>query len=357
MEHTTIRIKELGPLIERTIAHNHECGANREEASKYIVLHIVGDPGIGKTSIVNQASANMKVACQTAVPVSMDPTDAMGLPTFKTIDDETYTTWTTPDLLFRLKPGTTLFIDEFTKAAPMIQCVFSQLLEERRINNHYLNNLSTIITAGNHVGNRAGDQEMPSHVAGRVIHLYVVNPPEDFLEYAASKNVATQVTGYVAWRRASAFKFDPNAKCNATQRSWINVANKCHSKHMEGLPNMMMRALVAGCVGEGAAADYMAFLRCRDEMPHPDKIIADPEGTPVPDGNKPDILWALTSALTGHATVKTIGPIMKYLGRIKAQEFTVFAIKDIMTRNPKLSSAPEMLSWKMKNRHLFTPVL
>jgi hypothetical protein len=357
MNYTTIRIKEFVPMLERIIAHNRACGEDNAPAHHYMVPHIVSDPGMGKTSAVNRASVNSKVECQTVVPVSMDATDAMGLPTFRSVEDETYTTWTTPDLLFRLKPGATLFIDEFTKAPQMIMCVFSQLLEERRINTHYLNKFSTIVTAGNHIANRAGDQDLPTHVYGRLISLYLTNPPEDFLDWAASVNLATQVTGYVAWRKGGAFKFDANAKCNPTQRSWANVAVKAHGKHMDGIPTMMLRALVAGMVGEGAAADYIAFLRCRDEMPHPEKIISDPNGAPVPDSNKPDILWAIVSALTGHATVKTIGPIMTYLGRIKAQEFTVFAIKDIMARNPKLTSAPEMLSWKMKNRHLFTPIL
>lgn len=355
---TTVRLREFGGLLDQIIEHNHRCGLRKAKATEYIVPCLISDPGQGKTSLFEQAAKRRGVDCHIVVPVAMEPTDAMGLPMpMQTPDGEFITKWAKPELIFRAAEDAIVLIDEATKAPPMLMNVFSQLLEERRINHHKLGLFNTVALAGNHLSNRAGDQELPSHVSQRMMHFNIVNPPEDILEHAAEVGLATEVTGYIAWKRAKAFSFDPNSRTNPTPRSWFKVAHHVHSEVMKDVPMSLQRAMVVGYVGEGPAADYMAFLKVRAGIPHPDKIIADPHGAMVPKADQPDMMWAIVSALSGHANVKNVEKIMIYLDRFKAKEFTVFAIKDMMGRVPAINAVPGVLKWKMNNRHLFTPVL
>ena len=287
-----------------------------------------------------------------------DPTDGSGLPNISQIESgphagKNYTEWTSPEM-FMLEPHTTILLDEFTKALQMVMNAFAQLLEERRIGKHQLSPLASVVAAGNHLSDLSGDNELPRHVEDRLCVLNVVNPASDWLEWASTNQLPTEITGYVAFWKEAAFKFDPNARKNPTQRSIAKLANVLRLK---ALTRPLVRELAAGYIGEGAAAQFTAWLDLRDGLPSPESIIADPERAGVPTRDKVQLTYAITSALIGHATVKTIRPIMTYLARLPSQEFTVFALKDIIHRYPPLNASPAVTEWKMKHRHLFTDIM
>ena len=52
----------------------------------------------------------------------------------------------------------------------------------------------------------------------------------------------------------------------------------------------LFREHVAGSVGDGAAAEYVGFLRVIKRLPSAERIIKDPEGIEIPSAN--DIQWA-----------------------------------------------------------------
>ena len=75
-----------------------------------------------------------------------------------------------------------------------------------------------------------------------------------------------------------------------TPRSWSFVSDVMHRTPME-----LLHRVVAGCVGDGPAAEFVGFLQLYRELPDLDVILTQPETTPVP--REPAILYALIGAL------------------------------------------------------------
>ena len=57
---------------------------------------------------------------------------------------------------------------------------------------------------------------------------------------------------------------------------------------------------VAGSVGDGAAAEYVGFLKIMKRLPDASKIISDPDGGLIPEGN--DVQWATIAKLSSVLT-------------------------------------------------------
>ena len=350
----TMTIKQAKSVLKEVIRYNMRLGEKGAPASKYIVMHLEGPPGMGKTSAAYGAAAELGLGTDTYVPAGNDPTDFTGLPNFSTTDaGQVITKWTTTEM-FLNPDGTVIVLDELTKAAMMVLNVFSQLIEERRIGKHVLPPKTTIVTTGNPLSSRSGDQEMPRHLDDRLCVVPVINPYQDWLEWAATGGIRTEYTGYVAFKGEASFGFNPDNRKNPTQRSITKASGLLE---LDVLPRHLLQQMTAGYVGDGAATEIMAFLQLHNDLPSPQSIIADPENSPVPPDSNPGMIYAIVSALVGHATVKTIKPIMAYLSRIKSKEFTVYGLKDIIHRYPALNSSPALTEWKFKNSHLFTPVL
>src|SRR5437764_242324 len=73
-------------------------------------------------------------------------------------------------------------------------------------------------------------------------------------------------------------------------RSW-----QFASDVLAATPDDLAHAVVAGCVGEGPAAEFAAFRQLYRELPDVDAALTAPDATPVP--REPAVLYALVGAL------------------------------------------------------------
>ena len=89
---------------------------------------------------------------------------------------------------------------------------------------------------------------------------------------------------------------------------------------------------VAGSVGDGAAAEYVGFLKIMKRLPDASKIISDPDGGLIPEGN--DVQWATIAKLSSVLTAHNAEAIWKYTMRLKP-EMTVDAAKMYLSANRK----------------------
>ncbi len=317
--------------------------------SKYISARIpvllTGAPGVGKSSLVEQAAEMAGFDLILSHPVVSDPTDAKGLP-WPGKDGESATFLPFGDLARAIKAvkPTIWFLDDLGQASPAVQASFMQLLLARQVNGHRLPDCVTFVAASNRRSDRAGVSGILSPVISRFGAVVGVETSlDDWCEWAFGANLPPELIAFIRFRPEllhlqDARKVDDmeNFPC---PRTWEYAGKAIRMK----LPDELEFAALAGAVGEGAAIELRGFLQMiRSKLPNPDSIILDPDNAPIPE--RPDLLWAVCSALAKRVSETNCGRIFRYAERLfenGKSEFAVLLVKDVNRLNPSVRDTPD----------------
>jgi len=196
-----------------------------------------------------------------------------------------------------------------------------------------------ICAAGNRMSDRAGTNNMPSHLKSCLMFLEIDPDVEDAIAYMVANGVHEDVTAYLRARPEFAVKFDRDANANPSFRSWDRVSTILSWN----LPPVAEAEAIAGTVGRPAGADFAGFRKMKADMPDVDGIIADPDGAEVPHDAM--ILYALASALAYRINKSNADKILRYLKRLDQQEFVGFCLKDAYARDPEIRNCDAFRQW------------
>jgi hypothetical protein len=308
-------------------------------------VFIWGPPGVGKSSIVGQVSRELAMSFCDLRAVLLDPVDLRGFPYFS----DGVAKWARPEFLPSSGSGV-LFLDELPQAAPMVQAALLQLVLDRKIGEYTLPDGWTIIAAGNRAEDRAGGHRIISALLNRFVHLDLEVSNDDWHAWAiGSGNISPVVRSFLKFRPGLLFQFDPTANARAfpTPRSWSFV-----SSILPSATDNTILSLAAGCVGEGPAAEFVAFNRIYRGLPDIDQLLANPGAAIVPTA--PDVLYAVCGAVAERckkADDKILGAAVKYAGKLQ-KEFGVLMMRDVLAANTRVSAIPEGAAWLRDNRNL-----
>lgn len=223
------------------------------------MLH--GRPGIGKTDIVQQLAAETGSRLFDLRLTTIEPQDLRGLPFY---DHETQkTVWYRPeDLPDDPDRPAILFLDELTAAAPTLQPTVYGLLQERRVGRHLLPASTFIVAAGNTVEDGAVAYEMGTALSDRLVHLSLRADAADWLaNYGVPSGLHPAVTAFIRTRpdlldtTEDALRRGQMIAC--TPRSWARVSTILHATSAD---KMLRDVLIAGTLGEAAAAEFILVL-------------------------------------------------------------------------------------------------
>jgi ATPase family associated with various cellular activities (AAA) len=305
---------------------------------------LIGSPGVGKTSIVEQAANTLGYDLIVSHPVVADPTDAKGLPW---PDPSTGTASFMPfgDLARALKAQkpTIWFLDDLGQASPAVQASYMQLLLARHIGEHHLPDCVTFVGATNRRSDRAGVSGLLTPVISRFAAVVGVDVSvDDWTTWALTHGVNPLLIAFIRFRpellSVPAQKSD-DVESFPTPRTWATVAKALSMN----LPKELEFYAFAGAVGEAAATEFNAFLSmARSDLPNPDNVIADPFAAIIPE--RPDLMWALCSALAKKATATNCGRIHQYARRVfdaGKGEFAVLLVKDMNRLCPAIQHTAE----------------
>ena len=106
---------------------------------------------------------------------------------------------------------------------------------------------------------------------------------------------------------------------------------------------------IAGCVGEGAAAEYTGFKRIFENLPDIDGILMNPAKANVPDDMP--VLFALTGALAHRIDKDNFDRAIEYINRMPP-EFNVMCVTDAMKLKPEIKQTKAFVQWAVKNSHV-----
>ena len=316
--------------------------ANRESRdADRTIPYLVSGPGIGKTSTIQQITADRDWGLYILSLASMDAAEVNGI--IALIDGEGHRVM--PFWLRRIHEMAAshevvvLFLDELPQAPVANMNCGRQLINEWRIGEFELPHNVVICAAGNRMSDRAGTNNMPSHMKSCLMFLEIDPDIEDAVTYMAANDGHPDVMAYLRARPEYACKFDRDANANPDFRSWDRVSTILSWS----LPPVAEAEAIAGTVGRPAGADFAGFRKMKADMPDVDGIIADPDGAEVPHDAM--ILYALASALAYRINKSNADKIMRYLKRLDQQEFVGFCLKDAYARDPEIRNCDAFRQW------------
>jgi len=311
---------------------------------------IVGAPGIGKSDIVHQAADAAGADTIISHPALADPTDAKGLPwPGKDGTHATFLPFGELASALAAKKPTVWFLDDLGQATSAVQSGYMQLLLARRVNSHVLPECVSFVAATNRRGDKAGVTGILEPVKSRFKTIVeLVTSLQDFCGWALANNIDPRIIAFLRLRRELLHQFEPSTKTDMENcpcpRTWGAVSDLLTKTKLEQHASLLYPA-VAGAVGEGAATEFVGFLKTFKDVPSPDAILLNPDTAKIP--TEPSALYAVSSALAHRANAGNFDRIMKYLTRLKdggQAEFAVMTIRDAQQKAPDIQDTPAFIA-------------
>jgi hypothetical protein len=222
------------------------------------------------------------------------------------------------------------FFDEFSTASPALQAAALRPLTHYEVGALRLPDTVSFVAAANPSDVAAAGWELAAPTASRFVHVDWVLPLEVYAECmvtgawpsmpvydvsdpACSAAVSAEkvlVSGFLRARgsQLNAIPRDAAGRGRAfpTPRTWDYAARLSALAGWVGAPPAVRRLVVAGCVGEAAAHEYLAWVSVQD-LPDPETLLADPAAYSFA-GVRPDrvyvVLQSVLAAVVRHGTAE-----------------------------------------------------
>lgn len=307
---------------------------------------IWGDPGIGKSDVMRLVAKSLNLELIDARLSIYDPTDLKGFPVVKGTGKNEAMHFVPPAILPTKGKGI-LFLDELPAAPPAVQAAAYQLILDKKLGEYTLPAGWFIVAAGNHARNGGVHYSLAPALANRFIHLDMECNAADWDAWAAAHDITDFTRAFMRFRPA--LIHDMNARKTGmafpTPRSWA-FADDVMKQNLGGSEEF---ELLKGTVGEGAAVEYLAFIKTARELPSANEILVSPDTAPVP--KSPAAKHAVTVLLERHAAATNLGQIFKYLTRLEVEYQTAF-IYNITRDKRELCGTKEYVAWCVANKAL-----
>jgi hypothetical protein len=304
---------------------------------------IEGPPGGGKTTITHEVAHDLGLQyIERHMPTML--VEDFGIP-YLGADTLTYKI---PDWFpakgskYDTPEGGVLCFDDRNQASADLQKVLANICQARTLHGVPMADGWTVVSTGNRQSDRAGANRVLSHLRNRETVLELETHLDDSSAWMLSNGVRPEVVSFLRFRPGLLHDFDPQRDCNPTPRSWVEGV----SAVLGVVPPDAEFECFKGAVGEGAAAEFVGFLRIFRKLPNPDAILLHPDTADVP--SDPATLYALSGALAVRASDSNFGRLCTYTERMPP-EFSVLTISQAARRNPALASTAAFVQWSVKH--------
>ena len=303
----TISIKELKELLLDNLNALWENDSvlhtkNATAAALIPPIMVWGAPGVGKSTAVRELTKELGIGFIDVRLAQREPVDMRGLP----VPDEAENSvkWLVSGEWPRdpASRGVIMF-DELTAADKTLQVAAYEFILDRRLGNLYkVPDTWYIMAAGNRIEDRAVSCAMSSALANRFLHVEVTAEAHSFLEWAKENNLHPAVTGFIQFRPELLFsQTDEDLQRGwPSPRSWERVSTmlKIAEKNKR---KSSLKYTIPGLIGQGAAAEFMAFYKNVHYMSDTVDIAECLEsGRTIPLPQKADLLHACCGAVAYH---------------------------------------------------------
>jgi hypothetical protein len=158
-----------------------------------------------------------------------------------------------------------------------------------------------------------------------------------------NNGVKPEVISFIRFRPGLLHEFDAQRDSNPTPRSWVEGV----SDVLGTVPSDAEYECFKGAVGEGAAAEFVGFLRIFRKLPNPDNILLNPTSGEVP--TDPATLYALSGAIAERATEANFERVCTFAERMPP-EFSVLTISYACRKKPELANTQAFTKWSIAHQ-------
>ena len=296
-----------------------------------LIPYLEGPPGVGKSDCVYQIAQEQKWSGVKEIRLALcDPTDVKGLPW---IDKTPWNGGTKararwapmgelPDPEVDGETGI-IFVDEYAQAVPSVQAALSQMFLLHRIADWYQPKGWKVVAAGNPPGTGNVTYQMPVLMRTRMQWFHITPSLDAWKEWAWQQGIDEMVIAFLNFKQDLLYRFTGKENAHPNPRSWARV-----SVLLKALPgSSLLDKHIAATIGEGPAAEFMAFRELRHRLPDVEKIFAGQDIVP----KDASILYALMGALVGECKRRGKGTVPRMFGYSEAlqAEYAVLLIKDL----------------------------
>ena len=327
-----------------------------------LIPNLIGDPGLGKTSIGKQAA----MLCANNVVFSSLLATSSGTEDFGVaVPDLTNGTL---KLLTRGKlvgdiEGVTdetdlivLFIDEVDKYPHDIQGALLTLIQDRHFDGIPVDPRLVFVAAMNPSG--CGGSELIQPLHERMTEFQCDADPVAWIDFAIGAGVDPAIIGFIHWQCVSSdrsagasrgtdlmvggnvfsyYNEDDVVGARPSPRAWAKASVILGSPHMS---RELVKEGIEGTVGKAFAAQFFAFKRIyiSDPPPSLDDIIENPGTAAVP--NDPGTVFAVVAMIVQYVASKgdrardkdaiktfVVDAIVEYIERLHNEAHQIYAIK------------------------------
>ena len=311
---------------------------------------VQGQPGVGKSAIVARYAAEIGAEFIDARLAYYAPQDVQGFPYLDTDEQGIRTMRLSRPAFWPKTENPVIALEEFNCATRSVQNVALQLLNDRRIGDHRLPENAFVVLLGNRPEDRVHIEKLSSAVVNRIVNLRVQLSLPDWVSWAQENGVDPLVIAFLNFRPDLLTTFD-GAK-------WDGVSNFASPRTWEkagaivgiSTDNKVRQALLDGVLGQGAAAEFIAFLGIYDKLPDLEAILKTPEKGKAP--SDPATLYAICAGLAKKVKATTFPNFLIYLERLP-KEFCVFALKTAIAADQTLAKTPAFGKWALNNKAIF----
>lgn len=316
-----------------------------------------GIPGIGKSSVIADVTESIGWKLYDYNLSDKEPTDIGGTPF--PVDGAYLTYLIAKGLLpFDNDEECVLLFDEIDRANPDVLNMVQRIVLERRINGHKLSPNCRIVVAGNGVSD-IYTTPLSEALRNRLCHLYIEATSQaaldSWLNWADDNGVSPVLQGFAKFKPEIFISQSAKAKqieelALARPRSWVAVgklveaADALEQVNPDLKTRDIIRAVVAGCVGEAAATEFLAYKQLHESAPSIESILANPSTAAIPD--RVDILYSLSVALTKQAeSSREVAEKVAIYGSRWPDEPAALLKRKLVAKQPLVASTPAYQNW------------
>jgi MoxR-like ATPase len=219
-------------------------------------VFVWGQPGIGKSALVQEFAAGIGLPCVSLLGSQLAPEDIIGVPQ---ILDGT-SRFCPPSMIARPEPYC-LFLDELNACTHEVQKAFYSLIHERRIGDYRLPHGSVVIGAGNRAQDNAIVKTMSSALMNRMLHIHLKASHEDWLEWALNHDIHPLVIEYIQNRPDHLWSAPPpHEEPFSSPRSW-HMLSDALKEYGERLTDEYIQILAFASLTPSHAGQFRAFVK------------------------------------------------------------------------------------------------
>jgi len=308
-------------------------------------VSIEGAPGGGKTTIVQQVAKQLGVGfIEKHMPTML--VEDFGVPDMAS-SDSTFA-YKLPDWFPAVgrddipEEGILCF-DDRNQASADLQKVLANICQARNLHGVPMKDGWQVVSTGNRQSDRAGANRVLSHLRNRETVIELETHLDDWCSYAIDNGVKPEVVSFIRFRPNLLHDFDAQRDQNPTPRSWVEGV----SDVLGTVPAEAEYECFKGAVGEGAAAEFVGFIKIFRKLPNPDNIIMNPTTADVP--SDPATLYALSGAIAERATENNFERVVTYAERMPP-EFSVLSVSYAARKKPELASTQAFTTWAINHQ-------